>query len=103
VRGLYFTESGNPLGLNNEVRVYADEDLEEQPVDVLEQLKQTILNPLATLPPKIIGDNIFLYRYQIMTENPLVSVWGVSFYGHVPFLAMTAPADARENVLLKPT
>ena len=51
VRGLYFAESGNPLGLNNEVRVFGDEDLEEQPSEILQQLQQPILNPLATLPP----------------------------------------------------
>jgi hypothetical protein len=91
VRGLYFAESGNPLGLNNEVHVYANEDLELQPQHVLEQLTQTILTPLATFPPKIIGNNVFLYRHQIMKENPIFSVWAVSFYGQVPFLAMTGP------------
>ncbi len=93
VRGLYFAESGNPLGLNNEVRVYSNEDLEGQPQDVMDQLKQTILIPLATYPPKVIGNNVFLYRHQIVKENPLFSVWGVSFYGRVPFLTMTGPRD----------
>jgi hypothetical protein len=87
VRGLYFAESGNPLGLNNEVRIYAN----QEPDDVLEQLKQTILIPLATYPPKVIGNNVFLYRYHIVEESPVFSVWGVSFYGQVPFLAMTGP------------
>jgi hypothetical protein len=93
VRGLYFAESGNPLGLNNEVRVYSNEDLEEQPQDVIDQFKQTILIPLAAYPPKVIGNNVFLYRHHIVKENPLFSIWGVSFYGQVPFLAMTGPRD----------
>lgn len=92
IRGLYFAESGNPLGLNNEVRVYLNEDLEGQPDDVLEQLNQTILIPLATYPPKVIGNNVFLYRYHIVEENPVFSVWGVSFYGQVPFLTLTGPS-----------
>jgi hypothetical protein len=92
---LYFAESGNPLGLNNDVRVYTNEDLRLQPPDVLEELQQTILIPMATFPPKVISDSVFLYRYQIMKENPLVSVWVVSFYGNVPFLAMTTPPDHR--------
>ncbi len=95
VRGLYFAESGKPLGLNNEVRVYTDEDLAEQSVEVIQELKQTILNPLASLPPRIIGHDIFLYRYQIMKGNPFISVWGMSFFGHVLFLAITAPTTDR--------
>jgi len=89
VRGLYFTESGNILGLNNEVRVYLNEDLQEQPQNVIDQLRKTIIAPLATYPAKVIGNNVFLYRYHIAKDNPLVSVWGLSFYGKVPCLAMT--------------
>jgi hypothetical protein len=91
VRGLYFTKLGNPLGLNNEVRVYQNEDLEGYPQDVIDQLTQKILTPLATYPPNVIGNNVFLYRYHIAKENRLFSVWGVSFYGQVPFLVMTGP------------
>lgn len=91
VRGLYFAESGNPLGLSNEVRVYEGEDLARQPRGVLKQLQQTILIPLAGLPPTVIGDGVFLYSYQIMKENSSYSVWAISFYGRLPFLAMTGP------------
>jgi hypothetical protein len=97
VRGLYFSESGKPLGLYNEVRVNMDEDLMQQPPEFLEQLKQTILNPLASLPPKIIDNNTFLYRYYISKENPVISVWGLSFYGHVQFLAITGPPHKLRN------
>jgi hypothetical protein len=93
VRGLYFVESENPLGLNNEVRVYMDEDIKQQPSDVIKKLQQTILQPLAALSPRIIGNNVFLYRYKIMKENPLLSVWGMSFYEHIPFLAITTPIN----------
>jgi hypothetical protein len=89
VRGLYFVESGNPLGLNNEVRVFTSEDLELQPNDVVEELQRTILTPLATYPPKVIGNNVFLYRHHIVEDAPLFSVWGISFYARVPFFAMT--------------
>jgi hypothetical protein len=91
IRGLYFVESEKPLGLNNEVRVYTEEDLEEQPHDVLEKLKQTILTPLATYPQKVVGNNVFSYRYHIAKENPLFSIWAVSFYEHFHCLAMTKP------------
>ena len=96
IRGLYFAESKQPLGLNNEVRVYCNEDLELQPPDVLDQLKLTILNPIEMKCPKVIGDNIFLYRHQIIKDNPIFSVWVVSFYGKVPFFAMTGPQQNKK-------
>ena len=87
VRGLYFVESGNPLGLKSEVLVYVEEDLQERPSEAMKQILQYI----KALSPKIIGNNVFLYRYQIMKEKPFISVWGMSFYEHVPFLAITRP------------
>jgi len=89
VRGLYFAESGKPLGLNNEVRVFTVEELEAKPKDVLDQLKSTILVPITEMQPKIIGKDVFLYRHYIAPENPIISIWVISFYKQVPFFIMT--------------
>ena len=90
VRGFYFAEFCEPLGLNNVVKVILNEDLQNAPKDFLEELNQTILLPLASMDTKVIGDNIFIYRYhRFVKENPIFSVWGLSFYGHVPFLCFT--------------
>jgi hypothetical protein len=89
IRGLYFIESGNPLGIENEVKVYNDEDLNLQSQDTLKQLVNNILIPLSTLTPRVIGDGIFLYRYQIIKENPIYSVWALSYYRKITFFAIT--------------
>lgn len=94
VRGLYFAETCKPLGQNNEVRIYTNEDLQNEAPGCLEELNKTILLPLAATPPKVVGDNVFLYRYCIMKENPVHSVWGLSFYASVPFLCITGPSEA---------
>lgn len=91
IRGLYFAECSLPLGFDNEIEVYTNEDLELQNSDILDQLKRDIVNPLAAMTPKSIGDNVFLYRHQIIQEIPILSVWIVSFYEKVPFLCMTGP------------
>lgn len=91
VRGLYFAESCRPLGLDNDVRVYSNEDLELQPYEVLDQLRKTILAPLTKYTPKVIGNNVFSYRHQIMLENLIFSVWAITFYGYVHFLVLTGP------------
>ncbi len=91
VRGLYFAERSAPLGLRNEVRIHTNEDLEQEAPEVIEELTTKILTPLAAQPPKIIGNNVFSYRFHIPEENPLYSVWGLSFYEAVPFLCFTGP------------
>ena len=97
IRGLYFEEFGKPLGLNNEVRVYTDGDIELQPDDVLEQLKQDVLKPLSTCSLRVIGNNVFSYRHQIAKENPLFSFWFLTFYGGFPALAMTRSSETDSN------
>ena len=91
VRGLYFAERASPLRFANEVRVYANEDLQQGNQNVLEELTKNILVPLAAQIPKVIGDNVFSYRFHIPEENPVYSVWGLSFYGAVSFLCFTGP------------
>ncbi len=93
VRGFYFAESFQPLGQNNNVNVLSDDDLINESEEVIEELTQNILLPLASIEPKIIGDNIFTYRHHITDENPAYSVWGLSFYGHVPFFCITGPKN----------
>jgi len=97
VRGFYFAEVCVPLGPNNGVKIVLNEDLLVEPKDFIEELKKTILEPLASKDAKVIGDNIFIYRYHIAEENPAVSVWGMSFYGSVPFLCFTGP-DSVESI-----
>ena len=93
VRGLYFAEFCHPLGLSNGVLVLLEEDLDVQPRDFLDELKRTTLAAMATIAPKVIGDDVFQYRYLTTGENPLHSVWLISFYGQVDFLCVTGPGD----------
>lgn len=91
VRGFYFAERCVPLGLSKEVRVHTNEDIQQEPQEVLSELTKNILAPLAAQAPKIIGDNVFSYRFYVLEENPVHSVWGLSFYAAVPFLCFTGP------------
>ena len=91
VRGLYFAEVCEPLGLDVGLKILLNEDFQDEPKDVIEELSKTILEPLVSMDAKVVGDNIFTYRHHIAEENPSISVWGMSFYGHVPFLCFTGP------------
>ncbi|HIJ90087.1 MAG: HNH endonuclease [Desulfobulbaceae bacterium] len=97
VRGFYFAEVGKPLGFNIGVKIISNDDLQDEPQDFIKELKETILVPLASKEAKVIGDNIFSYRHHIAEEDSTVSVWGMSFYSHVPFLCLTAPDSVEQN------
>lgn len=87
VRGLYFVETGKPLGLQNEVRSNAIEEIQQQTV-FLEQLKQVI--PSMAQGEKI-GDDVFTYRYILVPNKQEFSAWIISLYNRVIFFSMTGP------------
>lgn len=92
VRGLYFEETERRLENGYDVAVHSNETLTHQEPDLLAEFTRTILEPLASLPPRVIGDNVFIYRHGITKEDPNLSVWALTFYGKVSFVALTGPA-----------
>jgi len=91
IRGLYFAERATPLGSNNEVRVYLDEDLQEEDPSALESLTNTILRPLAARMRVAIGGDVFHYWFYVAEQNPAFSAWLLRFYSCVSFLGLTGP------------
>jgi hypothetical protein len=76
VRGLYFAEHCKPLGLDNEVRIYTNEDLRNESAEILGDLKQTILLPLAAIAPKILDNKAFFIVFAFPEKTPPIQ------YGH---------------------
>jgi hypothetical protein len=95
VRGLYFTETKYPLENDVSIDVYDEEDIKEDiarhHIAFQHQLMETIIKPLAAQSPIVIGNNVFSYRFHIAPENPVFSVWGLTFYGRHDFLCLTGP------------
>jgi hypothetical protein len=91
VRGLFFAETKKRLDPAYCVRVESNDTLSRQAPDLLEHITRTILTPLSLRPAKVIGNEVFVYRYAITAEDPNASAWALTFYGNVPFLATTAP------------
>jgi len=91
VRGLFFHEAKRRLDPNYDVRIFSDDTLIENSPEVLKELRNTILIPLAQKSPTVIANGAFHYRFQITDEDPSVSVWALSFYEGVSFLGLTGP------------
>jgi hypothetical protein len=96
IKGLFFYETGHRLHPLYEVDIQSNETLNEYPLEVLKEWKQTILLPLAHLSPKTIGEGIFAYRFHITEEDPFVSAWLLTFYEQVSFLGLTGPMREKE-------
>jgi hypothetical protein len=95
VRGLYYHEQHRPMDSSDDVIVHSNDTLADWNRELLEELRQKILAPLAALPAQVIGDKTFAYRFACPERDGVVlSAWALTFYGEIPFLAMTGPARA---------
>lgn len=91
VRGLFAHEMCMRLADGYDVLVHSDDSLGDQLPEHVASLQKTVLGPLLRIPSKVIGDNVFSYRFLRTNEDPFVTVWGMIFYGNIPFLAFTGP------------
>jgi hypothetical protein len=97
VRGLYFRESGHCLPQEHGAKVISNEMLSEQDPGTIEEMRKTIIEPLAAIRPRIVGRNTFSYRYWL-SDVPGTSAWGLVFFGKVQFVALTGPNATRDTV-----
>jgi hypothetical protein len=87
VRGLYYHEAGERIPDGYAVLVHSNETLAQLSPKDLQETTDEIIRPLANIAPKTIGNNAFAYRHAIPTR--FISAWVLTFYGTVPFLAVT--------------
>ncbi|HUR54016.1 MAG TPA: hypothetical protein VMZ71_07785, partial [Gemmataceae bacterium] len=82
-------ETGQRLPDGYDVRIHSDETLATLDPRDLEEDTLKVIEPLKQLPPKVIGNDVFAFRHFIAPEDPGVSVWLLTFFGGISFLAMT--------------
>jgi hypothetical protein len=91
VRGLFFEQTKRRLDPSYDVMAHSNDTLSEQAPAYLEELTRVILTPLSNRPARVIGNEVFVYRYAITSEDPDASAWALTFYRKLPFLALTGP------------
>lgn len=102
VQCLYLHETGKRLDLEtHEVSALCDDYLNQFDEGEQRQFHENFVIPLSQLDPTIIGDDVFAYA-SIHTPKAFVSVWGLLFYGSVPFIALTGPRKRPLRGELKP-
>jgi hypothetical protein len=92
VKGLYFKETEGRLPAGYDVKVHSAETLATQDPRDLEADTRNVIAPLKQLAPKVIGNDVFAYRYWIAPDVPGLSVWLLTFFSRISFLALTGPS-----------
>ncbi|MBA7566625.1 hypothetical protein ES708_08317 [subsurface metagenome] len=93
VRGLYYHEIGFPLPEDQDVLIMNDETLNYLPIDQLNDCYQNLIKPVSQCSSHIIGNRVFEYRFY---SDEVYSVWGLTFYAGINFLAITGPKRLRD-------
>lgn len=89
VRGLFFHERQQRLCTQYGVNVQSDDTLGDVAPGFLQELKSTIIEPLLQTEPQVVSHDTFFYRVHFSVEDPCVSVWALTFYNRISFLAIT--------------
>jgi hypothetical protein len=93
-RGLHFHETGGRLLPSHTVTVSSDYSIADEALDIRRKLDREIVVPLARKPARVIGNGAFWYRYERVTKGQVtLSVWALTFYAGMSFLAITGPED----------
>jgi hypothetical protein len=88
VRGLAYHERKERIKSYYRVQIHSDDSLTDTPTEVYEELRSTILLPLARVPPKEVARGDFAYRWIAASDDAHSSAWALTFYKQVSFLAL---------------
>ncbi len=88
IRGLVYHELGIRLDEDYDVAVYSEDGLAHNDLPTLAELRKTILEPLSIRPAKMIGNDVFEYRYSLTDRSDASSAWLLVFYGRIRFLGL---------------
>jgi len=85
IKGLFWHERRFRLSDEFEVKIKMQPDVRE--------IKPEVLDAFAAIRPKIIGNNVFVYRALFFDEEPYGSGWLLSFYQSMNFICLTVPRN----------
>lgn len=93
VRGLYYHHTENRLPADSVVQVWPEDAFQGLDPTGRQALKG-ILGPLSSQPRHVLGDQAFVYKYAVISNDPdWGSAWLMRFYKDVLFLAITLPPN----------
>lgn len=94
VKGLYFHENRGRLPNGFRVAAFSEDGLRDIDEETRENLKNNLLSPLMANEPKQVGERVFEYRSALAADYPGASVWLMTVYEKVSFIALTMPKQS---------
>jgi len=87
IKGLFFLHMGAIIPAEYTITIYPIEGLNISLRDYKKDLKDFFLK-FKNIEPIIIGNNVFLYKYLVASDDKYSSAWLLMFYGKVMFFAL---------------
>jgi hypothetical protein len=88
--GLYFHEMGKRIPEGHEPRVLCVGAFDDLPAQQLQNLGN-IAQIAGAGRRRVLGDNVFTYHFQTMSDDPDSTLWAFLVYNRVPFVGFTGP------------
>ncbi len=93
VKGLFFFYSGNPLAKTAVVQAMHIKGHE------LKSYIETITNTQSFVPPMRVANDVLMLAGTVPPPNTVYSMWVLVFYGIIPFVGITLPAEQSKAII----
>jgi hypothetical protein len=88
-KGLFYHERGSRLPNGYEMISYNESGMAHVSEEIALNIQQRILVPLWSAPERVIGPNIFSYRFRFVESDPNLSAWLLTFFKTVGFICLS--------------
>ena len=97
--GLFYREFRTRLPDDYCAVSMSDDEYNRQPNDLKEMIGRMVSVVLSGRT-RTVGEDVFSYQFTTASDQPLCSIWVMTFYGKLTFMTLTLP---RKNARLLPS
>lgn len=89
--GLYFREFGRPMPRSYEMDVSGFSNIPPGDPGAVTMFTDTIRKIVAGRKATVVGDGVFAYSYQTVSDRPRFSVWAMEFFESEAYIGICGP------------
>lgn len=98
-KGFFYHEKGYRLPDGYEAVGFSPDRFNLADDKSLKFWRTRLIGPVSAQRPKILGNDVFSYKFLCDSTDPNSSVWLFLFYKQVPFIGLTLPHETAQQVL----
>jgi hypothetical protein len=92
-KGLFYHERGSRLPNGYEMIAYNESGMAHVSKEISMNIQRRILVPLSSSPERVIGPDIFSYRFRLVESDPNLSAWLLTFFKAVAFICLSVTKE----------